>query len=73
MNVLHVGPLAGGVEIPFDKEFLNPKNLNREITVDNPSDVWGEPIYQGPAWNAPLVLSPGTYHYVYTDEEDWDI
>lgn len=71
MNVLHVGPLPSpSLDLVPESDVSRD---NRYIVVDNPDDVWGPPIYEGPAYLALLLLDPGTYHYVYTDEEDWDI
>lgn len=73
MNVLHIGPVAGGIHLMPEDDFLGTKNRFRDIIVDDPEDVYGPPLYEGPAWRAPSVLAPGTYYYVYTDEEEWDI
>lgn len=72
MNVLHIGPLPSpDLDLLEDSGHLFYDF--RTIQVDDPDDVWGPPIYEGPAYLAFEVLKPGTYHYVYTDEEDWDI
>jgi hypothetical protein len=72
MNVFYIPPIVPGIELPVDRAFTDLNNLRRIVQVDDPEDVFGEPIYVGPLWGA-KALPPGTYHYVYTDEEEWDI
>jgi hypothetical protein len=55
---------------PKDRFFGIGFNRFREISVDNPADPFGDPIFEGPAWEASKYLPVGEYNYEWRNQDD---
>jgi hypothetical protein len=53
-----------------DANSFDPYGGSQQISVDNPDDPFGPPLYEGPAWRAYQHLAPGVYTYDAYDSGD---